>query len=239
MMKPLKKLQFFTSAPYQCDYLPGQTSVTAFADPDAVMTTSLYSQLARMGFRRSGNHVYRPLCPNCQACIPTRISVHDFKPNRSQRRNHEANRHLTATLLPAHYRDESFELYRRYQKLRHTDGPMDNPTTQSFEEFLSCDWAESCLAEFREAGQLVSVAVIDFLQDGLSAVYTFFDPDLSQRGLGTYAILWQLEEATRRNLDYVYLGYWIEKNSKMNYKTHFQPIEGLISGAWQHLAKSN
>ena len=231
-----KFMRFYISLPHRCSYLPAQEAVSLFADPQAIMTTEFYSRLIDRGFRRSGSHVYRPQCPACCACIPTRIPVSRFKPSRSQRRNCRVNQDLTVSVLSSRYHDEHFKLYQRYINTRHTGGGMENPTPQAFRSFLRCQWAQTLFIEFRLEGKLLGIAVSDVLPQGLSAVYTFFDPDYSKRGLGTFGVLWQIAEARRRALDYVYLGYWIAENRKMRYKTDFRPIEGFVDGQWEDLA---
>ena len=231
-------LLFYVTPPERCAYLPARESVNVFADPRAQMNTALYGRLIDRGFRRSGSHLYRPQCPGCNACVPTRIPVAHFTPNRSQRRAWKINSDLRANTLTEAYRADHFALYRRYQRGRHAGGEMDNPSPQSYLKFMRCSWADTSLVEFRRGDALLAVAVYDRLAQGLSAVYTFFDPHEQRRGLGTYAILWQIEEARRRGLPYVYLGYWIANNLKMNYKTRFRPIEGLIDGQWRPLRSS-
>ncbi|MGI9302459.1 MAG: arginyltransferase, partial [Gammaproteobacteria bacterium] len=235
-MTQAKSLHFFASPPESCSYLPQRDSISVFADPVAKMNARTYSQLVNHGFRRSGRYVYRPHCPSCSACVPARVPVRRFKPNRSQRRNLKANRDLSIRVLPCDFREEHFDLYRRYLSARHAGGQMDNPTPDTYRNFLQCDWLDTMFVEFRLAGELLSVAVADQLAGGLSAVYTFFDPDHSARGLGTYAVLWQIARARRRGLDYVYLGYWIAENAKMSYKIQFKPVEGLVDGKWRLLA---
>ncbi len=228
----------YASPPERCNYLPERVSVSVFVDPRLPMSKELYGRLINHGFRRTGRHVYRPNCPDCSACISTRITVSNFKPNRSQRRNFSLNQDLTVIARPPIFVQKHFELYRRYQNSRHPGGGMDNPDPESYRSFLTCAWLETQFIEFRLGERIVSVAVVDTLPQGLSAVYTFFDPELSLRGLGTYAILWQIEEARRRGLDYVYLGYWIAHNQKMSYKVKFQPIQGLIKGKWRSILPS-
>lgn len=228
-------LLFYVTPPERCAYLPGREAINVFADPRARMNTPLYGRLIDKGFRRSGAHLYRPQCPGCGECVPTRIPVARFQPNRSQRRNWNVNRDLNVYIVPQGYRAEHFTLYRRYQRGRHAGGEMDNPTPQSYLDFLSCAWAETLFVEFRLNDTLMAVSVCDRVAEGLSAVYTFFEPNQRRRGLGTHAILWQIEEVRRRGLDYVYLGYWIAGNRKMSYKTRFRPIEGLINGQWRSL----
>ena len=228
-------LLFYVTPPERCAYLLGRESVNIFADPRARMNTALYSRLIDKGFRRSGSHLYRPQCPGCSECIPTRIPVAAFIANRSQRRNQRINSDITAHIVPQGYQAEHFALYRLYQRGRHAGGDMDNPTPQAYLDFLSCCWTDTWFVEFRLKSLLLGVAVCDPVANGLSAVYTFFDHRETRRGLGTYAILWQIKEARRRGSNYVYLGYWIAGNRKMSYKTRFRPIEGLINGKWRLL----
>lgn len=229
-------MRFYVSLPHQCNYLPAQEAVSLFADPQAVLTTELYSRLIDRGFRRSGSHVYRPHCPACSACVPTRVPVSRFQPSRSQRRNWRVNQDLRTEALSPEYRDEHFKLYRRYINTRHPGGEMENPTPEAYRSFLRCQWSRTVFIEFRLKNKLLGVAVSDVLPQGLSAVYTFFDPAYAKRGLGTFGVLWQIAEAQRLALDYVYLGYWIAENRKMSYKTSFRPIEGFIDGHWDELA---
>lgn len=236
MITHTSPLLFFSTPPDRCGYFPEREAVNVFVDPYARVTAAVYSRLIDRGFRRSGRHVYLPRCPACRACVPTRIPAARFRPNRSQRRNLERNRDITVHCLPPRFQRDHFALYCRYQRSRHPGGAMDNPTPDEYRDFLSCPWSETLFAEFRLESRLVAVAVTDVLPQGLSAVYTFYEPGFTPRGLGTLAILWQIEEARRRALDYVYLGYWIKHHPKMGYKARFRPIEGLIEGQWQFLA---
>jgi leucyl-tRNA---protein transferase len=228
-------MQFFITPSHVCSYLPPRKAINVFADPFADMHMGLYSRLIEAGFRRSGRHVYRPHCPGCQSCIATRIPVSTFNPDRSQRRNLKANRGLEARELDPEFRPEHFELYRNYVNTRHAGGEMENPTPDSYRSFLRAAWSDTRFVEFREGNRLVSVSVVDRVQNGISAVYTYYEPELSSRGLGVYAVLWQIQEALRCGLPYVYLGYWISGHPKMGYKFRFKPIEGLISGRWQRI----
>lgn len=229
------KIQFFASPPDTCSYLPDRDSVSVFVDPAAKMTAHRYSHLVNYGFRRSGEYVYRPQCPTCNACVPTRIPVAGFKPDRSQRRNLKANTDLSVAVRSAIFRKEHFALYQRYLGQRHAGGQMDNPTPESYSNFLIGSWMDTLFIEFRLDGQLLAIAVSDLVDNGLSAVYTFFEPDFEKRGLGNFAICWQIQEAQRRGLEYLYLGYWIKENEKMSYKTRFKPIEGVVDGEWRLL----
>jgi arginyl-tRNA--protein-N-Asp/Glu arginylyltransferase len=228
-------LRFYASHTQRCSYLPERESVSAFADPREAMSTHLYGMLAVHGFRRSGEYVYRPHCPSCQACIPARIPVARFRGNRNQRRNLRRNRDLTIVRRDDGFRREHFDLYHRYLDARHPEGEMANPTPEDYRRFLTSGWSDTHFVEFRLDNHLVAVTVIDRLPQGLSAVYTFFSPEHATRSLGRYAILWQIQEAMRLKLPYVYLGYWIEGCRKMDYKLEFQPLEGLIGGEWREL----
>ncbi len=227
-----KRLAFFVTPEHGCSYLPGQRATTLFADPNHPKTTSLYSVLAEHGFRRSGPHLYRPHCERCQACIPVRVDVQRFEPRRSQRRTLSKNRDLAVVCRPAEFCEEHFQLYRRYLNQRHPGGGMDNPTREQFSEFLISPWTQTHFYEFRVQDQLLAVAVTDLLADGLSAVYTFFDPTIPKRGLGAYSVLWQIGEARTRGLQWLYLGYLIEQTGKMRYKVSYQPQQRLIKGRW-------
>lgn len=227
---------FYISAPEACNYLPGREARNVFAPPSGGMTNTLYSSLIDLGFRRSGSFVYRPHCRACTACVPTRIPVEDFMPSRSQRRNLSSNRELSVRMRKPVYREEHYALYSRYQSERHPGGGMDEPTPQTYQGFLTSDWSQTMFVDFTVNDRVVAVAVTDILDQGLSAVYTFFDPALHARGLGTHAILWQIEEARRRELRYLYLGYWIAESPKMAYKSRFRGIEGLMADHWQPLS---
>lgn len=230
-------LAFFASAPHPCGYLSGQTAVTVFADPDASMNTTSYSALAEIGFRRSGSHVYTPHCPQCQACTPARLPVEHFQANRNQRRTLNRAPDFSITLTEPLFREEAFVLYQKYISHRHAGGGMDDSDPEKYLEFLSCDWCKTEFVEFRQDGQLIAVAVQDVLTCGLSSVYTFFDPDFSSISLGRYALLWQIAEAQRRKLPYLFLGYWISDCQKMIYKQEYRPIELFLKGRWQRFER--
>jgi arginine-tRNA-protein transferase len=234
--RPEHAIALFASAPHACSYLPGRTAVTLFVDPEAGMDPGRYSALAELGFRRSGNHVYRPHCPQCRACVPARIPVADFRPNRSQRRardyfSRQGIELSTRSLAPG-FEAEHFALYRRYIAARHPGGGMDNPHPESYLDFLTSHWAQTEFVEFRAADRLLAVAVVDRLRDGLSSVYTFFDPD-HPASLGRIVLLWQVAEARRRGLSWLYLGFWIDGCKKMQYKQEYRPIELLLEQRWQ------
>jgi len=229
-------LKFFQDAsPHTCSYLEDQLAQNIYPDPQVRMTNQLYSQLIQHGFRRSGDMSYRPYCPNCQRCVPVRINVNEFKANRSQRRCLQRNQHLTITSKPAEFSEEHFQLYCQYLATRHLGGGMDDPTEDNYRNFLFSHWSETSFIEFRDQDKLVAVAVTDHVYNGLSAFYTFFDPNFAKQSLGTYAILQQLNLAKSQNLSWLYLGYWIEECQKMRYKQSFSALEGYIEQQWQRL----
>jgi leucyl-tRNA---protein transferase len=226
-MTELARLKFYATQPHACSYLPGEQATTLFLDPSQPMDVQVYADLSEMGFRRSGDHLYRPHCLKCDACTPARIPVARFLPNRQQKRIFKRNADLQVEAVKPAFSEENFDLYQRYIEQRHADGDMYPPSRDQFSTFLVRDLAFSRFYEFRLDGRLLAVAVTDVLPNGLSAVYTFYDPDEERRSLGRYAILWQIAEARRLELDALYLGYWIKNCKKMNYKTEYRPIEPL------------
>jgi len=225
-------LAFYATPPHRCSYLPGREAITVFADPRHPKDVRLYSRLSRSGFRRSGDHIYVPACQGCRACVPVRVPVRDFRPRRSQRRIAARNATLRVAEHPGVFNEAHFQLYRRYVNVRHRGGGMDDPSRHEYLEFLCSSWCDTVFYEFRRGGDLAAIAVTDRLSDGLSAVYTFFEPSLAREGLGVYAILWQIEEAKRLGLDYCYLGYWIAQTRKMRYKAQYLPQEHYRNGGW-------
>lgn len=225
-------LGFFRTPPHACGYLPGKNAVTMFVDPRVRPDRDSYSLLSQHGFRRSGAHVYRPRCPTCEACIPIRVPVNDFVPNRNQRRVLKANADVSFVERPPRFRDEHFELYKKYIAARHQGGGMEDPDPASYMDFLTASWADTEFLEIRATGKLLAVAVIDHLNDGWSAVYTFFDPELDARSPGKLAILSQIDRCKAAGLGWLYLGYWIEDCRKMSYKTEYLPHQRFIAGAW-------
>lgn len=227
-----RHLQLYITTESPCSYFDDRMHSNLVPDPHVSMNMSIYNQLIQHGFRRSGEHSYRPYCSHCGACIACRIPVYNFRPNRSQLRCMKVNEKLIITAVTATYSDEYFELYHKYLNARHGDGSMANPSKEDFEHFLFCDWCHTQFLEFRENDRLVAIAVTDIISDGVSAVYSFFDPGFTKRSLGTYCILQQVNYARELGLDYVYLGYWIDGHPKMEYKTRFRPLQLYLNEKW-------
>lgn len=197
---------------------------------------ALHERLSRAGFRRSHNIAYAPVCPGCQACVPIRVVSEDFTPDRTQRRILRANADLTISEMPARATAEQFTLFQRYQKTRHADGDMAAMGYYDYRAMIEDTPISTGILEFRDArDRLLGACLTDWLADGLSAVYSFFDTDEDKRSLGTFAVLWLIGRARSLGLPYVYLGYWVPESRKMAYKARFRPSEILMSGAWHRL----
>ncbi|MDA8361917.1 MAG: arginyltransferase [Gammaproteobacteria bacterium] len=225
----------FLSTAHECSYLPDRAANTLFMDPRFPLSAELFGDFNRRGFRRSGDLIYRPHCQNCQACVAVRIPVASFVVSRSQRRTLLRNGDVRMVAKAPVFDDEHFALFLRYQNQRHTGGSMANPDAPTYMRFLVGRQVETVFYEFRTDSQLLAVAVVDSLPDGLSAVYTFYEPELPSRGLGTLAILSQVQLTHALGLPFLYLGYWVEASPKMAYKSRFRPLEGYRNGRWTRL----
>jgi arginine-tRNA-protein transferase len=235
--RPPRRPQFFyTTAPLPCPYLPGRTERKIVTELSGTEAEALHERLSRAGFRRSHNIAYAPVCPGCQACVPIRVVSEDFAPDRTQRRILRANADLTVSEMPARATAEQFTLFQRYQKNRHADGDMAAMGYYDYRAMIEDTPISTGLLEFRDAqDRLLGACLTDWLADGLSAVYSFFDTDQDRRSLGTFAVLWLIGRARSLGLPYVYLGYWVPESRKMAYKARFRPSEILMSGAWHRL----
>lgn len=225
--------RLLVGAEHPCSYLPDRASRSQFVDPDLPLDSSRYGKLLELGFRRSGGFVYRPACRNCVECRAARVLVPAFRADRNQRRCRSRNADLLVRIEGA-LDDEHFDLYRRYLRARHPGGGMDPEDRDGFHSFLTPVWGQTEILAIRAPdGTLLAGAVTDRLPQGLSAVYTYFDPVPSHRSLGTFSVLKQLDWAQELGLPHLYLGFWVPGSETMDYKRRFQPLEVLTTEGWR------
>jgi arginine-tRNA-protein transferase len=223
----------YMSQLHDCSYLSGREARNLFLDPMAKVTPELYQHMIDRGFRRSGCYLYQPACPHCSDCISLRIPANIYKPSRSQRRNWKKNHGIyQIKVTSSNFSDEHYQLYKQYLLQRHPDGAMACNSPGQYTQFLTCDWAETRFVEFRKSDQLAAVAVSDLLPQGTSSIYTFYNPELKQEGLGVFALMWQIYYTQKLGLEWVYPGFWIEECNKMNYKSRFRPFEAWTGQQW-------
>ena len=220
------------SQEHSCGYIDGKIAQSLFAHPSLPLSPLIYSQLIEQGFRRSGNEVYAPHCSNCSACIPARLPVEEFKPSRSQKRCLNKNRNTQVIIKPAVFEQAHYDMYLRYQTIRHTEGSMANASPEDYLSFLGSIWCDTVFIEFSIGNQLAAIAVVDQFDQAWSAVYTFFEPKFSSYSLGAYAVLWQINQAYQQQKEFLYMGFWIKACKKMTYKCDYQPIQLLINKQW-------
>ncbi|MDA8416362.1 MAG: arginyltransferase [Betaproteobacteria bacterium] len=228
---PAQPLQCYLTTTYPCSYLTGETTRSQVISPGPQITPNIFSALIEQGFRRSGLFTYRPYCTSCRACFSVRIPVAHFSANRSQRRTWHLHQELSVQDQPLLFQEEHYRLYQNYQRVRHPS-PQEHDSPEQYRQFLLQSPVSTRLVEFHHHQQLVMVSLIDPLLNGLSSVYTFYDPEWKGPALGTFNILWQIEECRRLGHTWLYLGYWIKDSPKMCYKSRFQPLEIWFNGAW-------
>ena len=238
---PLDELQFYTTPPYRCTYLPDRMARSRVATPVHFITPDVYSSLVQNGFRRSGIFTYQPRCDNCQDCVSVRVPVNTFQKNRSQKRAWEKHSNLRVHVTSLGYDPVHYALYHKYQTTRHPHSEMAYDNREQYAQFLLHSHSNTRMAAFYEtpSWELKMVSVIDVLNNGLSSVYTFFDPSSPQNSYGVYSILWQIEQCRELDLPYLYLGYWIKGSRKMSYKANYRPLEGLLGrngASWETLS---
>ncbi|MEI2734697.1 MAG: arginyltransferase [Rhodoblastus sp.] len=236
--EPRDAPQFYLTAPSACPYLPGREERKVFTHLVGRRAAQLNDALTQSGFRRSQTIAYRPACENCRACVSVRVLVDDFRPGRTMRRVLARNADMNAAYAPAQATSEQYSLFRGYVDSRHSDGGMADMSVLDFSMMVEDSHVETRLVEYRRPGadgrnELIACCLTDVLADGLSMVYSFYEPDEAGRSLGVYMILDHIERARALGLPHVYLGYWVEGSKKMGYKSRFLPQERLGMNGWE------
>src|SRR5260370_15567286 len=225
--------QFFATSPVTCPYIVGRAQRNLIVELGGSGAALFYDDLSRAGFRRSDGFAYRPACRGCSSCVPVRIAVDRFSHTRSTRRIRNTNRDISGSLIAARATPEQFRLFAAYQRLRHSDSDMASMSYGDYRGMVEATPVRTAIAEFRNGrGQLVAASLIDLLDDGVSAVYSFYDPLQPKRGLGTWSVLWLVEQCQRQGQPFGYPRYWTADRPKMAYKARFPALERLAAGAW-------
>lgn len=228
---------FFTTTPMPCPYLEGRTERRMVTELMGGDVTDLNDRLSLAGFRRSHTIAYTPVCDGCAACVSVRVPVRDFRPSKTQRRIASRNADLIAEECAPLATPEQYALFKQYIDARHGDGDMALMGEADYRALVEETPVRSSLIEFRDAhGTMVAGCLTDRLQDGFSAVYSFFDTAQSARSLGTFMVLWLIERARLQGIDFVYLGFWVQGSTKMDYKRNFRPLQGFTPAGWKCLA---
>ncbi len=244
MTAPIRFPRFFVTSPAPCPYLPGRQERKVFTELKGAHADQLNEALGRIGFRRSQTVAYRPSCLNCQACVSVRVVANEFKPSSTQKRDMRRNRDLVVTECRPWATEEQFDLLAKYLGKRHPDGGMSAMDELDYADMVEHTPVTSSLVEYREPtadgspGRLVGACLTDRQGDGLSMIYSFYDPDHSRRaGLGNFIILDHIARAAEANLLYVYLGYWVDGSPRMQYKIRYRPMERLTREGWQRIGE--
>ena len=235
-MTSSKQLKLGISKPFPCSYLSDKEEQLLVVVDEEVKSPDVYAFLVEKGFRRSGDQVYQPYCGSCKACQSIQIPTKSFKPSKSQKRNLKKNGDITVGISNS-IKDSYYPLYENYINTIHKDGVMYPASEEQFDGFIRSQFYEQLFIELKLDKKLIGVAVVDKLSNGLSAIYTFYEPMLSRRGLGVFSILIEIKIAKELGLEYVYLGYQISACTKMNYKTKYKPYQLLVNNTWKTVNK--
>ena len=228
-----EKIQFYTTTEYSCSYIDKMDAQSLVVTPYKSINQNTFQDLIEKGFRRSGQYIYKPNCKSCTACIPIRLSVKKFLPSKTQKRTYKKHGYFTIREAPLSFKKNHFDLYLKYQNKRHSFINNEQNNLDDYNDFLIKSNVKSKLIEFWDGDLLKIVSIVDIVSDGISAVYTFYDPDDDKVSYGTYSIIWLINWSKAHQLKYIYLGYWIGECNKMKYKTNFKPYELYIKGYWQ------